>query len=362
VGRQSPHYLQKGERRLAAIVFTDLEGYTALAQRDESRALELLDKHRELVRPIFARFGGREVKTMGDAFLLEFNSALEAVQCAIEVQKSQREYNERTHQNLLLRIGIHVGDVVHREGDLYGDAVNIASRIEPLAEGGDICISEQVYDQVRNKVPYPLVRLESPDLKNVTFQVDIYKVQLPWNKTSPLTPHEKPFTKVFRKQPVEAQESERIGELILRLTLKKMITDVEVLNEPQISSALAKFSQTVDYSGGETLCIVSGIHTVRVVIDSKNIDNLKGALPKRNVLGVVDGLAEVIVTLSEAALRTRGVIARMSTELAKNRINILEYIHATPNVIIVVDEEDATRTYQVLEALASDKHVEPFSN
>lgn len=354
-----------GERRLAAIMFTDLVGYATLAQKNEPRAIRLLQKHREITRPIFAKHGGREIKTMGDAFLVDFKSALAAVQCAVEIQKVHHMYNEREPEKKLhVRVGIHAGDVIYRDGDLYGDAVNVASRIEPLAEGDEVCISDQVYDQVRNKIRYALSRLESQDLKNITFQVDVYKVQLPWNKKgsrSVVVPSQKPLTKVFRRNPREARaervKTENIGELILRLTLKNKVSDVEVLNEPQIPAGLARFSELVDYSRGETLCIVSGIHTVRVVIDDKNLINLRATLPARNILSVINGLAEVIVTLSDAALRTRGVIAKMSMELANNDINIFEYIHATPNVIIVVEKKDSLRTYQVLEGLASNQNM-----
>ena len=122
--------------------------------------MKLLNKHRELVRPIFPKHSGREVKTIGDGFLVEFDSALEATECAVELQKTLHEYNETAKDPLLVRVGVHVGDVIHREGDVYGDAVNIASRIEPLASGGGICVSEQVYDQVRNKIPYKLIKLQ----------------------------------------------------------------------------------------------------------------------------------------------------------------------------------------------------------
>ena len=165
-------------------MFTDIVGYTALSQRDESLSLRLLRKHRELVRPIFGRYGGREIKTMGDAFLVEFDSALDATECGIEVQKVLHKYNLRASRKLLVRIGIHIGDVVHQKGDVFGDAVNIASRIEPLAEGGEVCISEQVYDQVRNKIPYGLIRLDSQNLKNVAFPIDVYRVQMPWETTA----------------------------------------------------------------------------------------------------------------------------------------------------------------------------------
>jgi adenylate cyclase len=159
-------------------MFTDVVGYTSLSQRDEKVALESLERHRELIRPIFPSHHGREVKTMGDAFLVQFDSALEAVECAAAMQRAIQD--EPDSAKLQMKVGIHVGDVVQSGQDVFGDAVNIASRIEPLAKGGEVCISQQVYDQVRNKVPYRFIKLTPHELKNVMVPIDVYKVELPW--------------------------------------------------------------------------------------------------------------------------------------------------------------------------------------
>ena len=176
-------------RRLAAIMFTDMVGYTALTQANEARALAMLERHARLLRPIFSKHVGKEVKTIGDSFLVEFQSALEATECAIEIQQFLHDYNLSSPEEwkIRLRIGIHLGDVLHDKSDVFGDAVNIASRIEPLAEPGGICVSEQVYAQVRNKLRLPLSTLGKRDLKNVGVPVEVYRVEVPWGKGTPAT-------------------------------------------------------------------------------------------------------------------------------------------------------------------------------
>jgi adenylate cyclase len=172
------------ERKLAAIMFTDMVGYSALAQRDDKLALELLEEHRRLLREIFPRFHGTEIKTIGDAFLVEFGSALEAAQCAIEIQRTlaKRNHDVTSDRRIELKIGIHIGDVVHREGDVYGDGVNIASRIEQLAGAGGICVSMDVERQIRNALEARFEKFGSADLKNIKLPMDLFRIVLPWEK------------------------------------------------------------------------------------------------------------------------------------------------------------------------------------
>ena len=168
-------------RRLAAIMFTDMVGYTAATQTDETGALKLLREQEELVRPLLAAHQGREVKATGDGFLVEFDSALHAVRCAIDVHEHLHDRNSKPGVTpIRLRIGIHLGDVEERRGDIFGDAVNIAARLEPLAAPGGICISGEVFNQVRNKIPNRFERLAPTTLKNVRIPVELYRVSLPW--------------------------------------------------------------------------------------------------------------------------------------------------------------------------------------
>lgn len=168
-------------------MFTDMVGYSALAQLDEARALEFLEEHRRIVRPLLALHHGREIKTIGDAFLVEFDSALDAVHCAVAVQTAFHTRNSAVPESqwIRLRIGLHVGDVVHRDDDVYGDGVNIASRIEPVAAPGGICLSEDVARQVRNKIDLPLHPLGDRDLKNISVPMQLFALRLPWERTWP---------------------------------------------------------------------------------------------------------------------------------------------------------------------------------
>jgi adenylate cyclase len=173
--------LQEGTRRLAAIMFTDLVGYSKISSLDERRALKLLEDHRNLLQPIFEKYQGTVVKTLGDGFLVEFASAVEAVNCAVQAQNEIRHVNERRRENerALARIGIHVGDVVHSGGDILGDAVNVAARLQPLANAGGICVTRQVVDQVQGRVHYKMNRLGVRELKNIQHPVELFTVEVP---------------------------------------------------------------------------------------------------------------------------------------------------------------------------------------
>jgi adenylate cyclase len=177
--------LSVGERRLAAIMFTDMVDYTTMSEKNEALALALLEEHRQLLRQVFATHEGREVKTIGDGFLVEFPSALEAVRCALEIQQLMNRRNQSVpiERKMLLRVAVHLGDVEHRDGDVYGDAVNIASRVQSLADPGGICITQQVYDHIRNSEEFRTVALGQNLLKSVQTPTEVYRVLPPTEGT-----------------------------------------------------------------------------------------------------------------------------------------------------------------------------------
>ncbi len=194
------------ERRLAAIMFTDIVGYSALAQENEDLSLELLEEHRDLLRPLFPRFGGREIETIGDAFFLEFGSVQEAVHCGIEIQKvlNNRNASEPKERKILVRVGIHVGDIVHVGDKVHGDGVNIAARIQPLAKPGGIAITDQVYAYLRTKKQLEVVSQGVQELKNIETRVEVFDVVLPWEKEA------KPAA-----APIRTKEKKKMGCLTL---------------------------------------------------------------------------------------------------------------------------------------------------
>lgn len=168
-------------RELSAIMMTDIVGYSGSMERDEQRAYRMLLEHNNIVRAAVVKYRGREIKTIGDAFFVVFRSAADAVDCAISVQQSFREYNvnQEGPDKIIIRAGIHLGEIMVTANDVFGDGVNIAARIEPLAEPGGICISGEVYSVVRKKIEYKLEQLEGVKLKNIAIAPDIYRIILP---------------------------------------------------------------------------------------------------------------------------------------------------------------------------------------
>jgi len=164
---QSSEYSQS--HQLAAIMFTDIEGYTALMQKDEDLAVGYRNRHREIFKSITNKFKGKILQYYGDGTLSTFKSAVDAVRCGIELQKSFRE-----EPSIPVRIGIHTGDIIFTEDDIIGDGVNVASRIEALAQAGSVLISDKVYDEVKNKAGIQTSSMGVHRLKNVDKAVEIY--------------------------------------------------------------------------------------------------------------------------------------------------------------------------------------------
>jgi TolB-like protein/class 3 adenylate cyclase len=167
-------------RRLAAILAADVAGYSRLMGADEEGTLERLKALRhELVDPKISEHRGRVVKTTGDGMLVEFASVVDAVRCAVEVQQAMPERNTSiaAESRIELRIGINLGDVIVEDDDLYGDGVNIAARIEALADAGGVFVSNTVHDHVRDRLPFVFEDLGEQQVKNITRPVRVYRVR-----------------------------------------------------------------------------------------------------------------------------------------------------------------------------------------
>ena len=157
------------KRKLAAIVFTDIVGFTRLTAKDQSKASSLLKKQRELFRPIIESFNGEWIKEMGDGLLLTFDTITDAVNCCIKLQDTSKKIDE-----LVLRIGIHQGEILVEDNDIIGDDVNVAARIEPFSAPGGIAISSKVHDAIIREEEFETKYLGKPKLKGVGQKVEVY--------------------------------------------------------------------------------------------------------------------------------------------------------------------------------------------
>ena len=171
---------QRTERRLAAILAADVTGYSWLMGADEEGTLARLKEHRrELIDPKISEHRGRIVKTTGDGLLLEFPSVVEAISCAVAVQRGMAERNAGTpeEKRITFRIGVNLGDIIVESADIHGDGVNIAARLEGIAESGGICVSEDAFRQVRGKVDAEFDDIGEQSLKNIARPLRVYRVR-----------------------------------------------------------------------------------------------------------------------------------------------------------------------------------------
>ena len=169
--------MEHKDYRLAAVMFTDIVGFSRMMEEDEKGTLQTLDFHDKLVREQVEKFRGGVIKTIGDAFLAQFSTTLDAVQCSLAVQEGIREYNEaKLGKSLTLRIGVHLGDIYFYENDALGEGINIASRLQSLTKPGHITISREVYSQVSGKIPMKVESMGQVHLKNITREVHAYEI------------------------------------------------------------------------------------------------------------------------------------------------------------------------------------------
>jgi class 3 adenylate cyclase len=169
------------KRRLAAILAADLADYSRLMSEDETGTVRDLKAHQAVVLPLIGRHGGRIIDTAGDGVLAEFPSVIGAAECAIEMQTimAARNADVPASRRMLFRIGINLGDVIHDDGRIYGDGINVAARLEGMAEPGGICISRQVFDQVSRVIRAEFQALGPRTLKNIAQPVDVFAVPPP---------------------------------------------------------------------------------------------------------------------------------------------------------------------------------------
>jgi adenylate cyclase len=239
------------ERRLTTILSADVVGYSRLMGEDETGTLDALKAHREAsIDPEVAAHGGRVVKLMGDGILIEFASVVDAVRCAVEIQKGIAERNAEVpeHQRILFRIGINLADVIVEGDDIYGDGVNIAARLEALAQPGGICISHTVHDQVRKRLDLTYRDLGEQTVKNIAEPVHVYEVDLgpaprpPWPSGAPRPPRPESARASIAVLPFDNLSPEAGDSYLADGIASEIISLLSRVSDLRVISRLASFA------------------------------------------------------------------------------------------------------------------------
>jgi len=238
-------------RRLTVIMFTDIVGFAKKLSDNEAYALELLKTHDALIRVLTAKFDGKVIKLLGDLSIIEFPNAVNAVKCALEIQKRFWNFNrgKTESDSIRIRAGIHMGEVIFRNDDVLGECVTITSRIEALAEPNRICISLDVYDHVKNTIPLRVFKIGKMELKDISKQVEVYEVlndSIP-ELSQPSSSAQKALssqqtTSVVMCEAEELKEAKKIEEI-----KKRLISDLTKSDEVRKSKIAAHYAKAENY-------------------------------------------------------------------------------------------------------------------
>ncbi|MCK5702019.1 MAG: adenylate/guanylate cyclase domain-containing protein, partial [Cyclobacteriaceae bacterium] len=283
-------------RQLAAILFTDIVGYTALMGKDSDKAMELVDVSKEIQMPLVEKHHGKWLKEMGDGAMAQFASALDAVNCALEIQE-----NARMKLGAKLRIGIHSGDITIKDNDIYGDGVNVAARLESIADPGGIYISESIEKAIRGQSNVQAKYLGEIQLKNVDYGVRTYALQGEGLPLPGLEKDKKVSGGIFAELKRSGIGRVRIISIVIVLLLIAFL-------------GLFAYNKYRDHSGNDASTIEKSIAVLPFRNDSPNEEN------QYFCNGIMEGILDHLAKISELT-----VISRTSVEqYRENRPSMVE--------------------------------------
>ena len=302
--------------QLAAIMFTDIQGYTALMQRDEVKAIEFRNRHREVFNTITKKFHGRILQYYGDGTLSTFSSAIEAVRCGIEMQLAFRD-----DPQIPVRIGIHTGDIIASKDEIIGDGVNVASRIESLAVVGSVFISEKVYDEVKNQSGIQTSSMGVFELKNVDKPVEVFAIT---NPGLAIPGREQLGGKIKEETPGERQGSRKNGK---RMGIKWLLIVLAAISAAYLiytTDLLKKITRSS--SSYDPTITEKSIAVLPFINDSNDSTNIY----------IINGLMESILNNLQKIKDLR-VISRTSVEKYRNNPKTIPEISRELNVGYLVE-------------------------